>query len=45
MKKILHILAVVLVVWMALSYINIICHNAEPNPTYWAWNFFTLIFR
>jgi hypothetical protein len=32
------------VVWVALSYFNIVLHNTEANPAYFTWNFFTTVF-
>lgn len=32
------------VVWVGLSYFNIVLHNNEAQPAYFTWNFFTLMF-
>lgn len=29
-------------VWVLWSFIDVVCHNLEPNPVYQAWNIFTL---
>jgi hypothetical protein len=32
------------VVWVVVSYCNIVLHNNETNPMYFTWNFFTVLF-
>lgn len=40
---ILYIACILFIVWVAISYINIISHNLDMNGyTYPDWNFFTL---
>lgn len=34
----------VFVAWVALSYLDIVLHNTEANPTYLTWNLFTVMF-
>ena len=36
--------SVMFLVWIALSFFDVICHNLDPNPTYAIWNFFTMLF-
>ena len=46
MKKIdiaLAIVGALLLAWVGISWLEIICHNLDPNPTYAEWNFFTLL--
>lgn len=31
--------------WFILSYFNVIAHNLEPNPQYWSWNLFEILFH
>lgn len=39
------IIATLFVVWIGISYIEVLSKNTEFIPTYHAWNFFEIVFR
>lgn len=41
--NILYIFAVIALAWIAVSTIEVISNNLDPNPTYAVWNFYNLI--
>lgn len=40
---IINIIAVILFAWIAVSTIEVISNNLDPNPTYAVWNIYNLI--
>ena len=48
MKKLVKITLIVVgilvLVWMGASWLDVICHNLDPNPTYAIWNVFAMLF-
>jgi hypothetical protein len=36
--------ATLILIWVVLSYCEVIAKNLDPNPTYWPINFFYVIF-
>ena len=41
---IITIICIVLLLWLGISYIEVISKNLSENPQYWGWNFFQLFF-
>ena len=41
--NILYIFAVIVLAWIAVSTIEVISNNLDPNPTYAVWNIYNLI--
>ena len=37
-------ICLVFIVWVVISYFEVISKNLNPNPEYWALNFFELFF-
>lgn len=44
-SNIVGTLAIIFIVWVLFSWLNIIANNTDANPMYAAWNFFTIFFR
>lgn len=42
-RKIPYIISVVLVIWLSISYLEVIAQNAKANPSYSEANFFCLV--
>lgn len=43
-ETILVILSICLMLWAGISWLEVVCKNLNPNPTYSPINFFTLLF-
>ncbi len=41
--RVLTIMMVLVLVWFALSYAEVLCKNLTPNPSYCQWNFFEIL--
>lgn len=44
-KRLFLSLCAVFLLWVAISYANIVAHNNTENPTYHDWNFFVVAFK
>lgn len=38
------LICLLLLVWMAMSFIDVVAHNCSPDPIYADWNLFALLF-
>lgn len=43
MLTLISIIAVILLAWIAVSTIEVISNNLDPNPIYTVWNIYNLI--
>jgi hypothetical protein len=42
--NIFYIVATIILLWVFLSWINVICHNSPgQDHSLWSWNFFTVV--
>ena len=37
-------ISIIILLWFAISWVEIIIKNVEPNPQYWEYNFFDMWF-
>ena len=44
LKYSLITLQVLFILWIIMSWIDVMSNNSVPNPMYQVWNFFTLVF-
>ena len=44
-EGVLFALVMLLGVWMLAGIIEVACRNCAPNPEYFDWNFFEVMFR
>lgn len=42
-KNIFYTLSIIFILWIVLSWLNVINHNLEPGYTFPEWNFFRIL--
>lgn len=42
MKKIFYVICIVLLLWVAVSFCDVVADNSKPNPVHSNYNFFML---
>jgi hypothetical protein len=42
-ERVLVVIMLVVFIWVALSYAEVLCKNLTPNPTYCEWNLFEIL--
>lgn len=42
-ERVVIIMMVLVLMWLALSYAEVLCKNLTPNPNYCEWNFFEIL--
>ena len=43
LNKIIYIVSILFLLWIILSYFDVILHNLDEEPIYHGWNFFKLL--
>lgn len=43
LNKIIYIVSILFLLWIILSYFDVILHNLDEEPIYKFWNFFQLL--
>jgi hypothetical protein len=42
-ERVLVVIMLVVFIWVALSYAEVLCKNLTPNPNYCEWNLFEIL--
>ena len=44
-ERVINVVCIAWLIWLLLSWIDVVLHNVMLNPVYHSWNFFALFFE